>query len=258
MTCARYEPELREHAHGATLSPALEAHLVSCAVCQDVLAAERRLLAKIDHALEGVGRVEPSPVFLTRVRAIAMERPPRSEKSWRLPALGRWPIWALSALAGAVLITALVARTRPSSVERSPAGVSAPGGPSAPGVPSGPPPLAAQHPPAPAVALPSSSPTLPSKEPLRPTASHEGVATLLRSLARPSFSEPSAIVPPGQADALVRLAALIDAGSVAPPALLLDPPDPDQELRPPAALEIRPLAIEPIAREGGDSEGDTL
>jgi hypothetical protein len=44
---------------------------------------------------------------------------------------------------------------------------------------------------------------------------------------------------------------------MAPPALLLEPPDLDQELRLPAALDLGPLAIEPIVREGADNEGDT-
>jgi hypothetical protein len=240
----------------------IEAHLASCTVCQDVLAAEQRLLSEIDHVLGAVGRAEPSPIFLARARAMALERPARSQESEWLLALGRWPIWALSALAGAVLIAALVDRTRP-PVERSPTVASAPAGRSAAGVPlspgvsSGPPPFVAEHSPAPAVELPSSSTTLPSREPLRPTASREGEANPLRSLAHAS-SGPSAIVPPGQADALVRLAALIDAGSVAPPAMLLEPPDPDKELRPPADLHFRPLAIQPLVDEGSDPEGDTL
>lgn len=258
MICARYEREMREHAHGAPLSPALEAHLASCAVCQDVLATEQRLLAEIDSAIEGVGRIEPSPIFLARARAAALEQPlPSSRRSRLLPVLAPGPIWALPALVAAVLIAALVARTRPSSVERSGTVVSAPAGPSFPGVPSAPAPLAAEHSPARAAALPSSSPRLPSREALRPTESREGVANPSRSLAHASLSEP-ALVPPGQADALVRLAVLIDAGSVAPPAMLLEPPDPDQELRPPADLHLRPLSIEPLVDDSSDNEGDTL
>ena len=241
MSCAQHEPRLREHAHGAPLSPALAAHLVGCAACQHVLAAEQRLLSDIDRVLEGLSRVEPSPIFLARARAIALDGQ-RSRTSGRL--LERWPFWALPALAAALLIAALAARTR-LPVERAPAVVSAPGEPSAsrtaPSNPS------------------SSTTTTPfSRKPLPPPSSRETAAATRRSLARLPSSEPSVLVPPGQADALVRLAVLISEGSVPPPALLLDPPNPVQELRPPAELQIRPLVIEPIMGEGADNEGDTL
>jgi hypothetical protein len=241
-----------EHAQGGPLSPALEAHLASCAVCQEVIAAEQRLLSEIDRALDRVGQVETSPVFLARARAVALDQPRRSRPSGRLALPERWPVWALPALAGVLLISALVAWTRP-TVEPTP------GTPSA----SSSPPVVAGHSPAPGAASPSSIPHAPASpdsllEPLLPPTTREAAAATRPSLARPPSPEPSAIVPAGQADALVRLATLIAAGSVAPPALLLDPPDPDQELRPPAELDLRPLVIAPIAREGADNEGDTL
>ena len=246
MDCVRHETPLREHAHGAPLSPALEAHLASCAVCQEVLVAEQRLLSEIDLVLDGVGRVEPSPNFLARARAVALD-PPRLLPSARRAVLRWWPVSALAALAGALLMAALVASTRPIAEPT-------PGVPSA----SSTPPFAARHSPAPAASA-SSSPAPLLSEPLRPpTASREVAAATRRPLARQSFREPRAIVPPGPVDALVRLATLIAAGSVAPPALLLEPPDPDQELRLPAELQVRPPAIKPIVGEGADNEGDTL
>ena len=241
MSCVRHETALRDHAHGAPLSPALEAHLESCTVCQEVVAAEHRLLSEIARALDGIGRVEPSPTFLARARSL--DRPLLLPPSGRLAVLRRWPVWAL---AGALLIAALVARTRP-PVEPTR------GAPYA----SSTPPVYASHAPAPAES-PASDPTPVAREPLLPTVSRATVAPTQRSLARPPSLEPPAIVPPGQADALVRLATLIEAGSLAPPALLLEPPDPAQELRPPAELHLRPVAIEPIRREGADNEGDTL
>jgi hypothetical protein len=229
MSCVRHETALRDHAHGAPLSPALEAHLESCTVCQEVVAAEQRLLSEIDRALDGIGRVEPSPTFLARARSL--DRPQRLPPSGRLAVLRRWPVWALPALAGALLIAALAARSTP--------------------------PFATRHPPAPATASPSSTASPLSSEPLRPAATHEPAAATRPSLARPPSSEPAAIVPPGQADALVRLASLIATGAVAPPALLLEPPDPAQEIRQPAELNFRPLTIAPIVDEG-DTEGDML
>jgi hypothetical protein len=248
MDCVRNETPLREHAHGTPLSPALEAHLTSCAVCREVVASEQRLLSEIDRALDAVGQVEPSPIFLARARAIALDPARRSLPSGQRAVLRWWPVWALPALAGALLIGALVARTRP-PVEPSRG---------APYASSTPPPVSARHAPVPA-ASDSSSPAPLLNEPLRPpTASRERAAATARSLVRPPSLDPPVIVPPGQADVIVRLATLMAAGSVAPPALLLDPPDPAQELRPPADLHFRPLAIEPIRREGADNEGDTL
>jgi hypothetical protein len=243
MDCGRHETPLREHAHGAPLSPALEAHLAICAVCQEVVAAEQRLLAEIDRALDGVGQVEPSPAFLARARAVALDQSRPLLPSGRWAVLRRWPVWALPALAGALLLAALVTRMRP-AIEPTR------------GVPyaSSTPPASARHAPA---ATASSSATPVSSEPLRRTAAHETAAAPGRALARPLFSEPAAIVPPGQADALVRLATLIASGSVTPPALLLEPPDPAQEIRQPAELNFRPLTIAPIGDEGAD-EGDTL
>jgi hypothetical protein len=247
MDCVRHENSLREHAHGGPLTPALEAHLASCAVCREVVAAEQHLLTQIDRALDGVARVEPSPMFLARARAVALHPSRRSLPPWRFAVLPRWPVWALPALGGVLLIGALVGRTRPPAEPTR-------GAPYA----SSTPPVSARHAPAPA-ASDSSSPAPVLNDPLRPpTASRERAAATPRSLVRPPSLDPPAIVPPGQADAIVRLATLMAAGSVAPPALLLDPPDPAQELRPPTELHFRPLAIEPIRREDADNEGDTL
>ena len=63
------------------------------------------------------------------------------------------------------------------------------------------------------------------------------------------------LVPPGQEEALVRLAALVATGTVAPPASLVDPPDPTRPLAPPAELSLPPLAIEPLRPEGPENEG---
>jgi hypothetical protein len=63
------------------------------------------------------------------------------------------------------------------------------------------------------------------------------------------------LVPPGQEEALVRLADLVARGAVAPPASLVNPPDPTQPLTPPAELSLPPLAIEPLGQENAENEG---
>jgi len=63
------------------------------------------------------------------------------------------------------------------------------------------------------------------------------------------------LVPPGQEEAIVRLAVLVATGAVAPPPSLVNPPDPTQPLTPPAELSLPPLAIEPLGPAAAENEG---
>lgn len=223
MDCTRYETALREHALGEPLSPALEAHLASCEVCRARLATEQRLRAAIDATLDGVRQIEPSLAFVARARAAALDA------SWPSPRFDR-RAWnraaAAAALALAVALGVIVARDRRQPEPARPKLASSPGG--RPTVPE--PPATASRPPA---APPPGSP--------RPV--------------RPSEDRLAVLVPPGQEEALVRLADLVARGAVAPPASLVNPPDPTQPLTPPAELSLPPLAIEPLGQENAENEG---
>ena len=54
---------------------------------------------------------------------------------------------------------------------------------------------------------------------------------------------------------MVRLAVLVATGAVAPPASLVNPPDPTQPLTPPAELSLPALAIEPLGPASAENEG---
>jgi hypothetical protein len=223
MDCTRYETALREHALGEPLSPALEAHLASCEVCRARLATEQRLRAAIDATLDGVRQIEPSLAFVARARAAALDA------SWPSPRFDRraWDLAAAAAaLALAVALGVIVARDRRQPEPARPKLASSPGG--RPTVSE--PPATASRPPA---APPPGSP--------RPV--------------RPSEDRLAVLVPPGQEEALVRLADLVARGAVAPPASLVNPPDPTQPLTPPAELSLPPLAIEPLGQENAENEG---
>ncbi len=227
MDCKRYEAALREHALGEPLSPALEAHLAPCEVCRARLATEQRRRAAIDAVLDGVRQIEPSKAFLARARAAALDA---SRPSPRFGEFGRlaWnPAAAVTAVALAVALGVIVARDRRLPEPARPTLASSPGG--LPPVPE-PPATTLSRPPA---AWPPGAP---------------------RSV-RPSEDRLAVLVPPGQEEALVRLAALVATGTVAPPASLVDPPDPTRPLAPPAELSLPPLAIEPLRPEGPENEG---
>jgi hypothetical protein len=229
MDCTRYETALREHALGEPPSPALEAHLASCEACRARVATEQGLLAAIDATLDGVRQIEPSPTFMARARAAALDA---SRPSTRFGPFGRlaWnPASAVAAVALAAALGVIVARgPRPSADPIAPSPSSLPG-------PSAGPSLTA--PPA-AASLPRAASAADAPRPVRPAEDRLAV-----------------LVPPGQEEAIVRLAVLVATGAVAPPASLVNPPDPTQPLTPPAELSLPPLAIELLGPASAENEG---
>ena len=237
MDCRTHEPALKAHALGAPASPALEAHLASCEACRDVFASERRLLAAVDRVLDGARRVEPSPEFLARARRIPDEAPARepwtSGAGWTMGLAAG--LVALLAAAGLFLRGGAPPRDVAERADSAPSAVRA--------SPALPPVSAAASIPAPPSPIPA------SLEPAPPPAP-PGPATIRP--ARRVDDPPAVLVPPGQAEALVRLARLATSGEVAPPTLLLRPPEVAVPLSPPEELTIPPL--EPLA---GEEAGDT-
>jgi len=231
MDCKRYEAALREHALGEAPSPALEAHLASCEACRETLAVGQGLRAAIDTTLDRLRQVEPSPAFLARARTAALDASQASPRLGWLGRLGWSPVLATVVLALALGV--MVARDRwlPEPTRPTP---------------------------------PASAPS-----PYRPTVP-ETLASMPRPPAVPPPDAPGRVrppearapedrlavpVPPGQEEAIVRLAGLVATGAVAPPASLVNPPDPTQPLPPPAELSLPPLAIEPLGSGAAESEG---
>lgn len=227
MDCKRYEAALRAHALGEPPSPALEAHLASCAACRETLAVGRGLQTAIDNTLDRLRQIEPSRAFLARARTAAGDASLASPRLGWLDRVAWSPVLAVVVLA--LGLGVIVARG-----PRSPE-------PPRPTLPSSPP--ASARPPLPELAASISRP--PAVSPL-PDAPHRARAPEDRLLV---------LVPPGQEEAIVRLARLVAAGAVAPPASLVDPPDPSRPLTPPAELSFPPLAIEPLDPGAGKTEG---
>lgn len=233
MSCAAHESALRQHAAGGPLDLSLERHLAECASCREALLAEQRVQSGIDVALDVLRHTEPSPAFLARARA--QVDGPRPSLGWLVRP--RWiPLLGMLAAALVVAFGVMVAPTRP----------------------AGQPPLAsgpmAQAPASPAPT--ERAATLPEAPTARAAAAPTTRAP--RPLPTPPKPLEPALVPPGQEETLARFAALLANGGVAPPALLVEPSDPARELASPPDLNLRALAIEPMAAEGADTEGDTL
>ena len=228
MDCTRYQDALREHALGEPLSPAFEAHLASCEACRARVATEQGLLAAIDATLDGVRQTEPSPTFMARARAAALDA---SRPSTRFGPFGRLA-WNTAAAVAAVALAAalgvIVARGPRPADPIAPSPSSLPRPSVRPSLP--PPPATASLPPA---ASPHDAP--------RPV--------------RLADDRLAVLVPPGQEEAIVRLAVLVATGAVAPPPSLVNPPDPTQPLTPPAELSLPPLAIEPLGPAAAENEG---
>ncbi len=224
MDCKRYEAALREHSLGEPLSPALEAHLAACEACREPLGARQRLQTTIDTTLDHLRQIEPSPAFLARARKTALGSSPPH----RLGRLERWawsPILAVVVLALALGV--IVARDR-----RLPE----PTRPTQPSSPSA-----------------SARPTL--SEPAAPVSRAPTPLPSGPRPARPPEDRLAVLVPPGQEEAIVRLAGLVVTGVVAPPDSLVNPPDATQPLAPPDEVTVPPLAIEPLSPGASENEG---
>lgn len=234
MACERYEDALTETAAGAPPAAGLELHLAGCARCREELEELRRTLALVDSDLRQLVAVEPSPELAVRIRRAAAEAEPQTTSR---------PVWlwpALAAAAALMLAVAIVTRREPTqpsvtTIEgRAQDATPTPGPARTTASVPVPAPVAAAH----AVAR-----------------DHARAADARRPVAP---SEPEIIVPPGGAEALVRLLARLDRDKLVPPVLAsVDRPSPDlAELR---SIDIPPLEIvplDPAEDRGTQAEGE--
>jgi len=223
MACKRYREALTDLAAGGAAPAELEAHLGTCVACREELALSRRALEAVDAELGVLASVKPSPSLEVRIRQASTER--EAGAAWR-------PSFVFQALAAALVVVAMafvLLRGR----EPMPASIAttSPRPPQAEPAPN-------PAPPAPeATAAPRLALTAQSKETIRrPSAS-----------ARPAVPpEPEVLVPPGQLEALQRLAALVNRERIASPSLAaVEQGSP--ELVPPPPIDVRSVEITPLA-----------
>jgi len=222
MACERYRDALSELAAGAPASTAVEAHLAACAGCRGGLAELRRALALVDSELAELRSAEPSPELAVRIRSAVAASGAEQAK----PA--GWPWAALAAAAALLVAVAVVVRFGATPARQVTAGRPAPPASVTP-TPEAPAPATAAATTEPAAA-PRPSPRSETGRPERP--------------ARTAPTEPEVLVPPGEAEALLRFAASLQQRGVSRDSLLVA--DLTAPLAEPAGLEIRPLEIVPL------------
>jgi hypothetical protein len=227
MACERFRDALSDAAAGVPALPALEAHLTACEACRAELETLRRVLAAADAELGGLLSAAPSPDFAARIRAAVSEAP--SAPAWRP---GFWLTLAGAAAAMLVVVGLFALRGEPSRsraastlAERAAAAVEKPPAPEPPQMPE-----ARSPTPEPAVAR-----------------SREGASRSRLAPSRPSVQEPEVLVPPDQAEALLRFAAGLRQRTVAPGSLLVA--DLNAPLPAESDVHIRPIEIVPLGPE---------
>ncbi len=222
MACERYRDALTDAAAGESLAAELEAHLAGCAACRQALDALRRTLALVDADLGQLLATEPSPDLAARIRQAASE--PQASPAWR-------PGFVLQALAAAAVLAAALVVMRGRAPAPRPVAVAARTPQASAAAPRPGPPTAVVAPVAPS----------------RVAVQRRPQASAPRPLALP---EPQVLVPPGQAEALVRLVTLLHRDRLALP-LMGTAGEASTDLAEPgsinvASIEIVPLEIVPL------------
>jgi hypothetical protein len=212
--CEKARDTLAEVAAESAVPPAIGEHLEGCPSCRGWLADRRRLMERIHGELEASLQVEPSPLFLARVRH-GLDQPRAALRWWRADWLVAAAIALVVAAAGLVRIAG-----REAPMTATPAWTRSAGGDAVP-----PPPPAASSP-------------------------QRSAARVTRTrLERPHA--PEILVPPGQEALVRRWIEPIRRGRVDTASLLREEETAPAELTasPIEAIEIKPLAVEPLNEE---------
>ena len=221
MSCPSYRGALLDVALGTPASPGLLAHLGSCSACREALERERGHVSRIDRELRSALEAEPSPGFLphARRRAAEKERPPAwLSLPWLVPAgIG------LAVLMGGILVGR---RSTPPPVAQEPAIIR-------------PTPAPPRESPAPDVAAAAPAP---GRRPIAPQPARS-------EPIRPPPREPEVLLPAGEEAAFQRFVQDMQERRVDRISLLAAGLETgDVESIAVAAVEVEPLAIEPLSR----------
>jgi len=235
MACERFRDALTDVAAGAPAPALVQDHLAACAACRAELDARRRALAVADAEMAGLLATEPSTGLAARIRTAVAEAEPSPSPAGRFG----W-LWPATAAAATLLVALAVWVGRgPSPLPETRVAVEAPR--PSPVIPS-----QDLRPPCPegsAIPANSSSPGS-SGSPLsaRMAAARQGRRPVP---AQAVPREPEVLVPPGEAEALLRFATIVHRDRHTPGAFLAaGRPSPD--LAEPAALDVTPLEIVPL------------
>jgi len=221
MSCERYRDALADVAVGSPAPGGVESHLAGCEACRAELGMLRRALDLADEEMAGLRSAEPSPELAVRIRQAVTDSD--EAPAWRFGWL--WPAVAVAA----TLAVALVAWPRRGPEPGAPVGSSARVESPAPALPTMP-----REPARPALTATASATVVPpaaSRRSPRPRAPREEAA-------------PEVLVPPGEAEALLRFAAHLQTRVVSPDSLLVA--DLSAPLPEPKGVEIQPLEIVPL------------
>jgi hypothetical protein len=231
MSCERYHDALTDLAAGGSATAEVEAHLAACEPCRGELDALRRALAIAETEMARLVRAEPSPGLIARIRTAVAE--PTAARTghfgWIWPAMAA-SVVLLVAVAAWMIRTPAPARV---AVENRPAAAPRASRPAEEGNRTSE---------APETTAPS------PREQVRVPVRGGAEAAILRHGHRPARAVPAApevLVPPGEAEALVRFAAIVHRDRQAP-AAFLEAGRPSADLAEPAELVIKPLEIVPL------------
>ncbi len=228
MACERYRETLADVAAGAPAPAPVEAHLAACEACRAELAELQRALAVADAEVAALVAAEPSPGLAVRIRHAVAEAEPSSP--WRFGWL--WP-------AAAATTTLLVALAVWLSRAPSPGPHLAVDGRAQRSTVAT---RTAESTPAPVIPRDVAR-TGPEGSAVRPARrAHAGSRTASR---RSVPTEPEVLVPPGEAEALLRFVALVHRERLAP-AVLVAAGQPSPDLAELTPIDIKPLEIVPL------------
>jgi hypothetical protein len=214
MSCERYRDALGDVAAGGPAAAGVEAHLGACEACRAELGTLRQALAMADAEMTGLLADRPSPEMVVRIRRAVADS--GAAPAWRFGWL--WPAVAVAA----TLAVALAVRPGRGSHPAPPVASSSRPETPAPAVPQ-------------AVAEPTpAAPAAPAVAALPAAAPRRG----------PVDTTPEVLVPPGEAEALLRFAAHVQTRVVSPDSLLVA--DLSAPLAEPEGVEIQPLEIVPL------------
>lgn len=247
LTCEKYGEWIKEAALGE-VSPRRErellAHAGECDACREAYQSAREVAALVDRGVEALVAGQPSPEFAARLRARIAEEGPAPRFAWFT-----WKPVATGFVAAVALavLWVFLAPSRPTLPPKSGQPVSTiasalPPEAHAPGVASA---DAAQRNRGHSIALQRHSRT-------------QLVAQQRRGIGRiHSPSEPEVLVPPGQLEAVMQLAADIRSGRIDGKTFVAEQTETQKNMQKPIdiprieikAIEITPVASPPDAAE---------